>query len=290
MRATLPVIILPLLVNSARAQVWVQEKRYHNHLEAEGLKGPVRSMTEIQYKWMMPNGDSGRPRISYTKLYRYNRTGNLEAERLIRIDGSTGHLDSFLYDARGRLQQRIGMEPTRAGSKVATLYFYDASGNLAREVATMREQVLLSTSTYQYDARGRRTERVRESVHRRETERIAYTYDARGRKLTERTSGVPQTTLRTFSYPAPGTVKTHYLYERPAKPGDRIEADAFERRDEDGRLLQQEYDHKAAEPHCIYSYRVDASGNWTTRYVADERQPGKRYVLQERHIEYERQR
>ncbi|GAA4344698.1 hypothetical protein [Flaviaesturariibacter amylovorans] len=285
MNLTLSVFLL-VLAPAAQAQVWVQEKKYPNHLEAAGLNGPVQVLSEAQYQWMLPRGDSGRPKLSYTKLSRYNEAGNLLSERIIRTDGSTGHLDSFLYDTRGRLQQRIGLEPTRPRSEVSTRYFYDADGNLLREEATMPGNVPLTTTTYTYDAKGRRTGKTRETYVRRESERTVYTYDAQGRKKQEVMISPWETVTRTLRYPAAGRTETHYRYEKAKDPKFRKEVDGFEQLDAAGRVRESRYDPTPGDPHYVFSYQEDARGNWTHQYVADERQPKQRYLLVERRITY----
>lgn len=167
-------------------QIFVQEKKFRNHLEMNNLRGNVKTVKEYRYKLIRQTGDTvgAKNAIDYYFVTHYNKAGNITERTQYRGDNSVANYKKYTYDLQNRLMSVSDSTPnTLPGVHARTIerFTYNKSGNLIQKTdSLLNNRSVTSTTTYTYNAANQVASLLIHYIPSNATDKRTYTYDAAG--------------------------------------------------------------------------------------------------------------
>lgn len=250
-----------------------------------GLKGNVRSVTEIKYKATLESGkiqklykgswikyqfnasgfltektdlDPHDGTLIEKRIYIYDSRGMLTLINHYRSDDVLSSVSSIVYDSLGYLvEERITHIQTEdQGHDTRYVYTNDQQGNCIGMTGYNSTGDCFTRYTYAYDSKGNRMEEVWQDGNGALIHTYAYRYNNRGNKTEE---------TYTYTSGGGGKTKTTYVY------------------DERGNLVQEKWGGAEGNVIDISNYTLDKHFNWITETTVENKQP---ISVTERELEY----
>ncbi len=197
-------LVLLLLLGATTFKMSVNDR------EKDNLRGPVKTVTEKEYRPVLVNGKIEKGNLLFTNISSYTVDGRLIKKSFQSQDGELIQLDTFIYNNQKQLirsdhtsslkqhkwityryvEDSLLVRSTHEyanGRKMDKIQLFNAEGYLVAfyEVHPWKPDAESNKEYYRYDSHGRKTE-THIDYFDKGTIKIFYEYDANGNLTDER--------------------------------------------------------------------------------------------------------